>query len=187
MESKKTGWMCKGRNLASIAFRLLILPIACVSSYAQEFKDIKIEKEFEPFLLKNPLLMDFTGCKIIQLKNGDAILLSVAVTTLKDNSASERIRAEKVCRVKALAAIVAEKNGVHVYRAESLIDKTEIKLENGVESAKSITEVLEITKTKVQGITKDVPLIGTWLSKDGDQFYLALGKRIKKETLESSK
>jgi hypothetical protein len=174
------------RTLVSAS--LLVLATFIVGPlYAQEFTNIKIEKEYEPFLLKNPLLMDFTGCKIIRLKNGDAILLSVASTTLNDNSSSERIRAEKVCRIKALAAIVAEKNGVQVFRAESLIDKTEIKLENGVESANSITEVLEITKTKVQGITKDVPLIGTWLSKGGDQFYLALGKRIKKETLESSK
>jgi hypothetical protein len=41
---------------------------------------------------------------------------------LKDGSADERLRAEKVCRVKALASIMAEKQGVHVAHFEQVAE-----------------------------------------------------------------
>jgi hypothetical protein len=48
-------------------------------------------------------------------------------------------------------------------------------LDGGKESGKSVSELLQSTKTKVQGITKEMPVVGRWKSKEGDVFYLAIG------------
>ena len=154
---------------------LLFWTTLCIAADKPQFSDIVIERHFKPYLIGNPLLMEVTGAKVIRQKNGQTVLLSVASTVLKDDSAEERLRAEKVCRTKALAGIVAEKKGIQVCHVETLNEKTEVVIDEKGEHATSVSEFLQITQTKVQGISKDMPVIGRWRSKDGDVFYLAIG------------
>jgi hypothetical protein len=41
-------------------------------------------------------------------------------------------------------------------------------------------DLLKITKAKVEGITRDMPVIGRWRSADGDVYFLAIGAFIDK-------
>jgi hypothetical protein len=139
------------------------------------FSEVTIEKPFDRYLKSDRLLMEVTGAKVINEKGGRKVLLAVASTVLKNSSPVERLRAEKVCRVKALAAMVAEQKGVMVCHTETLNDQTTIIIDDKGESATSVSELLQTTKTKVEGITKDMPIVGRWKSKVGDIFYLAIG------------
>ena len=159
---------------------LLALLAAADGPEAEKFSEAEIDKPFDGYLLANPLLMEVTGAKVIRLPNGNQVVLAVASTVLKDKSAEDRLRAEKVCRVKALASVVAEKEGVQVAHVEQLKEQTVIVLDNGKETGKSVTELLQITKTKVEGITKDMPVVGRWKSKEGEVFYLAIGIMLDK-------
>jgi hypothetical protein len=103
------------------------------------------------------------------------MIVSVASTVLKNDSASERLRAERVCRPKALASVVGERSGVQIAHTEEVRDKTIVVIVDGREKAKSVSELLEVTKSKVSGIAKDMPVVGRWKSKDGMIFYLAIG------------
>ena len=151
----------------------------CAATEPPGFTDVQIEKPFAKFLKADPLLMEVTGAKVIRHKDGRTILLAVASTVLKDDSAAERLRAEKVCRIKALAAMVAEQKGVWVCHTELLNDVTTIVIDSKGEEATSVSELLKTTKTKVEGITKDMPVVGRWKSKKGDVFYLAIGSILK--------
>ena len=123
--------------------------------------------------------MEVTGAKIIRLPNSKkVVVIAVASTALNDNSAKERLRAQKVCKVKALASVVAEKQGVQVARVERLEDRTVVKLDKTGPKETSVSDLLQITRTRVKGITKDMPVVGTWKSKDGDVFYLAIGAMV---------
>ena len=144
-------------------------------SVADKFSDVRIEKPFDRYLLANQLLMESTGAKVIKLPSGKSLVLAVASTVLKDNSAQERLRAEKVCKVKAFAYVVQEQKGIQVFHTEESTDKTVIVNVDGKEHGRNVSELLEITKTKVSGIAKDMPVIGRWKSKEGDVFYLAIG------------
>jgi hypothetical protein len=140
-----------------------------------KFAKVRLEEPFDECLLANPLLMEVTGAKVIRRAVDEFMVVGVASTALKDGSAKERLRAEKVCRIKALAAIVGEKRGVQVAHVEQLKEKTVVVVEDGKETAKSIAEYLEITRTKVEGVAKDMPVVGTWESVAGDVYYLAIG------------
>src|SRR4029077_11599185 len=96
---------------------------------AEPFADVKIDKKFERYLRANPLLMEAAGAKVLRLANGQQIVLGVASTVLKNQSAAERLRAEKVCRIKALDSVVAEKKGVQGARVEELKEKTVVFIE----------------------------------------------------------
>lgn len=139
------------------------------------FRNVEIEADFEPYLTSNRLLMEVTGAKVIRRKDGTSVVISVGSTVLKDSSAKERLRAEKICRVKALASVVAEKQGIQVAHTEMVKEETVIVLDEAKERATSVMEVLQVTKTKVEGMTRDMPVIGQWRSTDGETYYLAIG------------
>jgi hypothetical protein len=139
------------------------------------FRAVEIDPRFEGYLRANPLLMQVPGAKVIHLENGNQVVLAVASTVLKDDSADERLRAEKVCKIKALASVVAEKEGVQLAHVEQVREKTVVVMADGKEKAKSVTEVLQLTTAKVQGIAKEIPVLGRWRSADGKVFYLAIG------------
>lgn len=142
---------------------------------ADKFSDLEIDPLFGKYLRADPLLMEVTGTKIILLAMGNRIVIAVASTVLKDNLPKERLRAEKVCRIKALASIVGDKQGVQVCRVEQVKERTVVVLDGEIERAKSVSELLQITQTKVEGVAKDMPVVGTWKSKERDVFYLAIG------------
>lgn len=158
----------------------LTLTALCNATDKPQFSDVVIDQQFEPYLLSNPLLMEVTGAKVIREKKGRTVLFSVASSVLKNQSPSERLRAEKVCRVKALAGLVAEKKGIQVCHVETLKEKTEVIIDKNGETGTSISELLQVTQTKVEGIAKDMPVIGRWRSKDGMVFYLAIGSSLDK-------
>lgn len=150
------------------------------TSAGDRFSDIQIEKPFARYLLASPLLMESTGAKAIKLSNTESLVVAVASTVLKDNSASERLRAEKVCRAKAFACLVQEQKGVQVFHAEESAEKTVIVNVDGGERATNISTFLEVTKTRVEGMARDMPVIGRWKSKEGDIFYLAIGGVVRR-------
>jgi hypothetical protein len=159
----------------------LLLFMGDDAKVANRFSDLEMEDAFRPYLTSNVLLMEVTGAKIIRLTDGKKVILSVASTAIKDGSAKDRLRAERVCRAKALANVVAERQGVQVAHMEKLEEKSRIVMDEKGETGTSVSELLQVTKTKVEGIAKDMPVVGRWKSKDGEVFYMALGAIISKD------
>jgi hypothetical protein len=157
--------------------RLVLLGAVIVAGAdgAALFRAVEIDPQFDGYLRANPLLMQVPGAKVIRLSNGKQVVLAVASTVLKDDSADERQRAEKDCKIKALASIVAEKQGVQVAHVEQVKEQTVVVLENCKESGHSVTEVLQVTTARVQGIAQEMPVVGRWRSVNGKVFFLALG------------
>lgn len=162
-------------QFVAAASLLLVSSNLWAQSPSVGFTDDRIEPPFKQYLRANPLLMEIGGAKIIRLREGRRMIVSVASTALKDDSASERLRAERVCRTKALASVVAERAGVQVAHSEESRDKTIVVIIDGREKARSVSELLEVTKAQVSGIARDMPVVGRWRSKDGMIFYLAIG------------
>src|SRR5438045_3710385 len=88
---------------------LLCALLAVGADGAAPFRAVEIDPRFEGYQRANPLLMEVPWAKVICLDNGNQVVLAVASTALQDDSAEERLRAEKVCKIKALASVVAEK------------------------------------------------------------------------------
>ena len=153
----------------------LLLALAPADAIDDKFRDVTLDKAFAPYLRGNVLLMEVAGAKVVRLKNGRRVVIGIGSYVLKDKSARTRIDAEKVCKVKALAAIVGEREGVQVAHEEKVADKTVIVIDDKGEKGKSVSEVMSITRTKTQGMVKGMSVVGTWLSKDGSVLYLAIG------------
>ena len=162
---------------------VVLFGVAC--SKAEEnkgkFTHVKIDKPFAQYLLAEPLLMEITSAKIITLENDHTMLLAVASVVLKDNAAQTRVDAEKICRVKALREFVGTRDGVQIVAVEKIEDNIVVKIINGKETAVSVSKYLDLTEARVNGITKDMPVVGRWKSSDGEVFYLAIGAILDKQ------
>ena len=139
------------------------------------FADIEMHPRFEKILTSNALLMEVAGAKVVRLPGNRTAVVGVASTEVKKGSSSDRLRAEKVCRIKALANVIGEKQGVQVLHIEELKDETRVILDDKGEKATSVSSLMRVTKTKIEGIAKDMPIVGRWSSASGEVFYLAIG------------
>ena len=151
------------------------------SSAEAMFSDVRIIKPFDRYMTANPELMDSTGAKIIRMAENQCLLVVVASTVLNTSSAADRLRAEKVCKTRAFAYLVQEQKGVQVFHSEQSTEKLTSVSTDSEDSSTSVSAFLEITKTKVEGIAKDLPVVGHWKSKDGKIFYLAIGGILNKK------
>ena len=148
------------------------------------FRDVMIEKPFDKYLKEHPLVMDLAGAVLIEAEAGDWLLIGVGKTILKDGSADEILRAEKVCTLKARAAAIGERDGTHITYLKRVEDRVVIVKEaSGEEKVTTVSDRLKVTKEKIEGVAKNLPVIGHWRSEDGKVFYLAVGGKIPRELI----
>lgn len=159
---------------------ILLLSLIAVGNEpaADDFTDVQIREPYRSYLLADPLLMQVTGAKLIELGNGRRIVMAVASVVPESTAPRHRLEAERVCRVKAMAHIIARRNPVQVVHSEQVKERVIIRIENGREHAGSTSEVLETIRTRVEGTTQDLPVVGRWLSHDRSTLYLAVGTVI---------
>lgn len=178
-ELSLTGLTAGGESLEGDRFSLAFaVPEAGVKlvDKPSPFDKVRLDPEFAGYLLAEPLLMEVDGAKLIRLDDGRVLVLGIASAKLAGPSALDRKKAETVARNRALAHVVAEKKGVQVARAETVERRTRVILEaEGGESAESVADYLETTSAKVQGMTRDFPIVGRWQSLDGTLFSVAIG------------
>ena len=86
-----------------------------------------------------------------------------------------------MCRTKAFVYLVQEQKGIQVFHTEEATDRTVIVNVEGKEHGTNVSEFLEVTKTRVEGMAKDMPVVGRWKSKESDVFYLAIGGIVNKK------
>jgi hypothetical protein len=138
-----------------------------------EFKNIRIEPEYSNLFRANPLLMETPGAKIIETPKG-FVLVGVGSTVLKDKSASEKLRVEKVAAMKARAALVGEQKGIQVFEKKTNIEEDTVLNEKGKEKGTSVSQYTQINEETICGAVKGTDIVGRWLSADGEIFYMAV-------------
>ena len=148
---------------------LFLFLLATGFQLSSEFSTVEFQDErFKPYLLANKSMMS-NGAKIIKLQNGTYAIV------LDDQLPATLLEAETVTRIKALREIVGFTKGVQISSVQKNQDKLEIKDEGKGTEAKSLSTYLEITESKVQGVTKGMAKVATWQSKDRQVFYTAMG------------
>lgn len=176
----------KTSRLPAIPVLVLFLALA-VSAGPQDaqsrFVDINIDALFEGPLIANPVFMELTGVKVLRREDDSTMVLAVAVTDIRDDTGKDKLRRMKVCRSKALASLMQQNEEIQVWTYSKSTDQTVIVIEDGVEHGKNLSEILDITRTKAEGFVKDMPVVGTWKSRDRKLFYQALGKIFKPDDL----
>jgi len=85
--------------------------------------DVTIEKPFASSLKQFPFVTELAGAVLVEPEPGQWLLLGVGKTLLKDHSAEELLRAERVCTLKARAAAIGERDGAAITYLKRVEDK----------------------------------------------------------------
>ncbi len=142
------------------------------------FKDVQIDKPFETFLRANLLLMDLGGGAVVEDGPGEMYLIGVAKTLLKDGSPADVLRAERVSTLKARTAAVGERDGARITYLKRVEDRVVIVKDTEGEKSNSVSERVKLISESIEGIAKDLPIVGRWNSSDGKALYIAVGGRL---------
>jgi hypothetical protein len=158
-----------------MAYALLTLAVTC-GQQNTPFADVLIEKPFDALLLANPLLMSEEGAKLVRRPDGTTLVIGIASTPVRDDSPRDRKRAEVVCKNRALANIVSERQGVVVAHVEKTETRQEVVIENdGKKKTKAVHEYLALTSSRLAGMVPGFQVIGRWKSPDRKLYYYAIG------------
>ena len=74
-----------------------------------------------------------------------------------------------------------QRKGVRVYHQEVHKDRGVVKLEDGQETGKSLSQLLQVTETRAEGIIKGMPPVGQWRSHDRRTYYVAFGTIVDRD------
>lgn len=161
--------------MKAILLLCLVTAAPTDEAYAEPFSDVQIQGPFNGPLLNDPFLMETTGAKVIELTGGRRMLIGVGSTVPDSDSPGDRLRAERVCQTKALAALVAHDNPVQLIQTQQTKDCVVVVIENRHERAESTSAFVETIQTRFEGSTRCMPVVGRWMSRDRKVLYLAIG------------
>lgn len=165
---------------ASVA--LLVSTVVAETNSPARFADFRAEAPFDVLLKASPLLMEVGGVKVLHIPHGGRALLSVATTPVETDSGADRVRMMKVCRAKAVAGLLKDREGVHVDSLMRSEDNVLVKIENGRETATSVNELQDTIEEQASGVMQELPTVATWYSPDRTLFYLAIGQLMDEAT-----
>ena len=157
-------------------FLFLLLAVGCTIATAAEndFSKVNIEAAFRPYLTSRKSTMQTPGVKEFKTFDKKRIVVCVASTPNKGQNSSALSKMIKVCRIKAQVELL--KADGYELSAFTKVEDRIVQVSDGTrEKMESLSSFLDVAEEKVNGTVRSWPVVGTWFSGDGEEFYLAIG------------
>lgn len=144
----------------------------------KDFSEVDIEDAFYPYLTAKKYIMRTTGVKEFRTPDKKRIIVCVVSTAVNGKSGSAMAKMIKVCRIKAQVELL-KADGYELSACTKVEDRMVQVSDGKKEKIKTLSSFLDVAEEKAQGIVRSWPVVGTWFSKDGTEFYLAIGAVLK--------
>ena len=157
---------------------LALLPAVFSGAAEADFSDVEVEEPFYPYLTAKKRFMELPGVKEFTSPDGKARII-VCVTSTASKGSGARALAEmiKVCRIKAQVEL-CKADGYELSAFQKVEDRFVSIGDGKNEKIQSVSSYLNVAEERVNSVVRTWPVIGTWYSKDGSEFYLAIGAII---------
>lgn len=157
-----------------MTFLSLLGGMFMLTAAEKDFSEVDIEEAFYPYLTARKYTMQTTGVKEFRTPDKKRVVVCVVSTANKGKNGSALAQMIKVCRIKAQVELL--KADGYELSAFTKVEDRMVQVSDGKkEKMKSLSSFLDIAEEKVNGEVRSWPVIGTWFSKDGEEFYLAIG------------
>ena len=141
---------------------------------ADKFGNVQLEAAYAPFILSSPSNME-EGVKVLTTEDGRHLLISVGMTDIRGEAPRERIRQLKAAELHAKKELIVWKESKVSSKTVMTEKVTEVRTSGSQAQAREESSFEQVVKERAEGVMKGLPKIGTWTSKDGTIFYLAIG------------
>ena len=157
-----------------MAFFLLAGAMFMLPAAEKDFSEVDIEDAFYPYMTARKRTMQTTGVKEFRTADKKRIVVCVVSTPNKGKNGSALAQMIKVCRIKAQVELL-KADGYELSAFTKVEDRMVEVTDGKKEKMESLSSFLNVAEEKVNGVVRSWPVIGTWFSKDGQEFYLAIG------------
>lgn len=147
-------------------------------TWAAQFSEVKFDnQQIAQFLHKNPFFMETGGAKIIRMADGRVLAIAIGMI---DVSKPKTMR-KKMAENRARSALVSSVHGVRTYTSSMYSEKAKIHVADDKEEAELFEESAETIVTESAGWAPGLPIVGSWILKEDEQFCVAIGEILSAE------
>jgi hypothetical protein len=140
------------------------------------FIEVEIESPFRDLLLSNVDFMQEGGAQLLEDEVGGLVLIGIARLVPEDKRPETMLKVRRAGEILARAAILELRNGIEITTSRGAKEQT---LSAGCGSDKvSLSNLFQVTETRVEGVIEQLPAIGTWWSSDRKAYHVAVGKIV---------
>ena len=158
----------------SILIAFLVMPVKVWANSFNGFVEVNIDGPFHDILINDPEFMKQGGARVIESEDGRMALIGIGKVFPEVFKAELMPNIRRKGEIRARAAILELGEDVEISTIRGLEEKV-----LGIRySAKtiSISSFFQTTESHIQGMIQQMPIIGTWWSKDQGTCYVAVGK-----------
>lgn len=158
----------------SILIAFLVMPVKVWANSFNVFVEVNIDGPFHDILINDPEFMKQGGARVIESEDGRMALIGIGKVFPEEFKAELMPNIRRKGEIRARAAILELGEDVEISTIRGLEEKV-----LGIRySAKtiSISSFFQTTESHIQGMIQQMPIIGTWWSKDQGTCYVAVGK-----------
>ena len=159
-----------------------LLAILHVHGWAQEsepFTKVDIEEPFYTILVSNSEFMKEGGARLIECQNSRMALIGVGKVFPEGFKPELMPEIRRKGEIRARTAILEVGESVEISTSRESDEKSLYDQRSAHKV--SLSSFFQITETRVEGLIQQMPIIGTWWSKDYGTFYVAVGKMMSDE------
>lgn len=147
---------------------LLLEP--CRAQDGTNFREVEIEAPFHNLLLNHPEFMEEGGARVFIGEDGTKYLIGISKVISEDNNEESIQQAIRIGEILSRTAILEFKEGIEISNYRKLKECADNKI--------SLSSFFQVTEARVEGIVKNLPIIGSWWSPNRNTLYVAVGKAM---------
>ena len=171
-------------SISTFIILSLLFVISNGHGWTQEtepFTKIEIEAPFYNILKCDPEFMKEGGARVIESEDGRMALIGIGKVFPEKFHAELMPEIRRKGEIRARTAILELGEDIEISTSRGLEEKSL----GARHSAKriSLSSFFQTTETRVEGLIQQMPIIGTWWSKNYGTFYVAVGKIMTDEIM----
>ena len=158
------------------SFLLTILHVHGWTKETEPFTKVDIEEAFHGILTSDPEFMKEGGARLIARQDGRMALIGIGKVFPERVNPELMPEIRRKGEIKARTAILELGESVEI--STSRESKEKMMYDRHSTHNISLSYFFQTTETRVVGLIKQMPIIGTWWSGGGGTYYVAVGKTM---------
>ena len=160
------GYDFEGLSKKIILLIFLTLSLPASAQDKEDFLEVNIEPTFQQFLYSHPDFMREGGARMLEIEGISNAIIGIGKAFPEPADLHNTPKLTRICEIQAKAAILELGEGIDVSTAR------------GAKEDAAFSFFFQAAETSLKGKIEQLPIIGTWRSKNHAVFYAAVGKII---------
>jgi len=144
----------------------LAISLSALAQGKEDFPEVNIEPAFQEFLYSQPDFMQEGGARVLEIEGLGQAIIGIGKAFPESSELHDTPNLTRICEIHAKTAILELGRGIDVSTVR------------GAKEDAAVSSFFQAAEISLKGKIEQLPIIGTWWSKNHAIFYVAVGKII---------